>query len=89
MEIQNFEPQKIARAYVCMKISECPPPPPPYGGSLYISRGYSLYNFKLFLFSLNLTNSADPGEMQPYAAFHLDLHCLPKYLFRGFQNTKG
>ena len=27
-EIQNFEPQKIARAYDCMKISEYPPPPP-------------------------------------------------------------
>ena len=29
IEIQNFEPQKIARAYVCVKISEHPPPPPP------------------------------------------------------------
>ena len=28
IEIQNFEPQKIARAYVCVKISEYPPPPP-------------------------------------------------------------
>ena len=26
-------------------------------------------------------NSADPDEMQHYAAFHLGLHCLPKYLF--------
>ena len=26
-------------------------------------------------------NSADPGEMQQYAAFHLCLHCLPKYQF--------
>ena len=26
-EIQNFEPQKMTRAYVCMKISEYPPPP--------------------------------------------------------------
>ena len=24
-------------------------------------------------------NSADPDEMPHYAAFHLDLHCLPKY----------
>ena len=29
IEIQNFEPKKIARAYVCVKISEYPPPPPP------------------------------------------------------------
>ena len=27
--------------------------------------------------------------MQHYAAFHLGLHCLPKYPFRGFQYTKG
>ena len=36
-----------------------------------------------------LANSSDPDEMQHYAAFHLGLHCLPKYPFRGFQNTKG
>ena len=28
-------------------------------------------------------NSADPDEMQHYAAFHLELHCLPMYPFRG------
>ena len=27
--------------------------------------------------------------MQHYAAFHLGLHCWPKYLFRGFQYKKG
>ena len=27
--------------------------------------------------------------MQHYAAFHLGLHCLQKYSFRGFPNTKG
>ena len=30
IEIQNFEPQKIGRAYVCVKISEYPP----WGGLL-------------------------------------------------------
>ena len=49
-------------------------------------------NYVVFL-SLNivliLANSADPDEMQQYAAFHLGLHCWPKYLSRGFQNTKG
>ena len=35
------------------------------------------------------TNSADPDEMPPYAAFHLGLHCLPKYLFTGIQTEKG
>ena len=36
-----------------------------------------------------LANSVDPDEMQHYAAFHLGLHCLPKYPLRGFLNTKG
>ena len=27
--------------------------------------------------------------MPPHAAFHLGLHCLPKYLFTGIQNKKG
>ena len=30
-----------------------------------------------------LANSADPDEMLHYAAFHLGLHCLPKYQFWG------
>ena len=38
---------------------------------------------------LIIENSEDPNEMQHNAAFHLDLHCLPKYLFRGFQYIKG
>ena len=36
-----------------------------------------------------LANSADPYEMQHFAAFHMDLHCLPTYPFRGFQYKKG
>ena len=35
------------------------------------------------------TNSDDTDEMQHNAAFHLGLHCLPKYSFRGFPNIKG
>ena len=31
---------------------------------------------------LIIANSADLDEMQHHAAFHLGLHCLPKYLFR-------
>ena len=38
---------------------------------------------------LILANSADPDEMQHIAAFHLGLHCFPKYLFRGFPAYKG
>ena len=46
------------------------------------------YNFKkhIAFFCLTnfftFTNSVDPDEMQHYAAFHLGLHCLQKYLFR-------
>ena len=36
-----------------------------------------------------LANSVDTNEMLPYAAFHLSLHCLPKYLFTCNQNEKG
>ena len=50
-----------------------------------------MYSVHLFL-SLNvvviLANSADPDEMQHLiAAFHLGLHCLPKYpLYKGLIN---
>ena len=35
-----------------------------------------------------LTNSAEPDEMLPYAAFHLRLPCLQKDLFTDIQNKK-
>ena len=38
---------------------------------------------------LVITNSVETDEMQHYVAFHMGLHCLPKYLFRGFQYSKG
>ena len=49
------------------------------------------YNFYIFLSEdlFTFTNSADPDEMQHYAAFHLVLLCLQKYLLLGFLNTKG
>ena len=37
----------------------------------------------------SLSKSVDHDEMPQSAAFHLRPHCLPKYMFRGFQNTKG
>ena len=39
--------------------------------------------------ALILTNSADPDEMQLYAAFHLGLHCLSNNVFRGLHYTKS
>ena len=53
--------------------------------------GNNFLNYDVFLslkIVLILANSADPDEMQQYAVFHLGLHCLPKYLFRGFQYIK-
>ena len=54
---------------------------------------YLRSRLKLLLLSLSivsiLANSADTDEMPHYAVFHLDLHCLPKYLFTGIQNENG
>ena len=45
---------------------------------------------KLFLsLVFNLINSADPYEMQPYAASHVNIHSLTQYQLKGFQRTKG
>ena len=35
-----------------------------------------------------LVNSLYSDEMLHFAAFHLGLHCLQKYLIRGFQSIK-
>ena len=35
--------------------------------------------FLLLRFVFILANSADPDEMQRYAAFHLGLQCLPTF----------
>ena len=40
-------------------------------------------------FVFKLANSADPDEMPRFAAFHLGLHCLQKYPFKGFKSTRG
>ena len=36
-----------------------------------------------------LVNSTDPDGMTHDAAFHLCLHCLPKYPFMHFRSLKG
>ena len=44
-------------------------------------------SLKLYIFCHQdcfiVSNSADPDEMLPYAAFHLNFHCFLKYLFTG------
>ena len=47
------------------------------------------YVFLSLKIAFILANCADPDEMQPYAAFHLSLHCLPKNLLTSIQNEKG
>ena len=38
------------------------------------------------VFIFKIANSADPDGMLPYAVFHLDIQCLPKYLFACIKN---
>ena len=62
-----------------------------------ISMGLPILYLKGFLIIVSLSlkvvlilaNSADPDEMQHYAAFHLGLTCLAMYPFRSFQYTLG
>ena len=63
---------------------------------LYILSGHWLSFYQLLYISvpedcfyLNKQCRFCSDEMAHYAAFHLGLHCLSKYPFRGFQNTKG
>ena len=49
----------------------------------YFKKTYFLSEDLLYLYSV------DPDEMQHYAAFHLGLHCLQRYSFRGFPEYKG
>ena len=59
------------------------------GSQVKVVTGNNYYVFLSLNVVLILANSADPDEMQHYAAFHLGLHGLPNYLFSGFQFTKG
>ena len=51
-----------------------------------ISNYYVLKSLNVVLFS---AKSVGLDEMQHHAAFHLGLHCLSKYPFKGFQYTVG
>ena len=44
--------------------------------------------FCLMIIFTFTTHSVNPDEMQHNAAFHLGLHCLQKYSFKYFPNTK-
>ena len=52
--------------------------------------GYILFDIVFLSENLfTLTNDIDTDEMPHYAAFHLGLHVLLKYPFRGVPYTKG
>ena len=57
------------------------------GFQVIIVKNIAFFCLKIIFFIF--TNLVDPDEMQYNAAFHLGLHCLQKYSFRGFPNTKG
>ena len=56
------------------------------GTSVMISNFFSFLPLKIDFVT---ANNGDSGELQLYVAIHQGLHCLPKYLFRGFWSTKG
>ena len=58
---------------------------------VYIEGSYIGYSFqnKIVFHSLKIDFILANDEMLHYEAFHLGLHCLPKYPFRGFQSLKG
>ena len=61
----------------------------PYGplwNTLMTQKKIVFFWLKIFF---TLTNSVNPDEMQHTAAFHLGLHCLQMYSFRGSPNIKG
>ena len=54
-----------------------------------ITIGLSIIHFKGFPDNYELQSLKIVFILANSAAFHLGLHCLLKYPFRGFQNTKG
>ena len=58
---------------------------------LHVQADNPWYNYYVFLLKIVfiLATNADPDEIPSYAAFHLGLHCLPKYLFTHTQNEKS
>ena len=50
---------------------------------LFISKNYISFSDECFV----LANMVYPDEMPLYVAFHLSIHCLPKYAFMSHKNT--
>ena len=56
--------------------------------NVYIEGSQVIVSPKMYFFLVS-ENNVEPDEIPHYVAFHMGLHCLPKYPFRGFQYTKG
>ena len=56
--------------------SESAPVEKPYCWKSHVAAHIVFLSFKV---NLVLINSADPGEMPQFAAFHVGFRCLPKY----------
>ena len=68
IEIQNLEPPKMGRAYVCVKISEYPPPPTPPG----VYRTYE-EKTRVSLWGVTLLECHPPPPPSSGAAHRLDM----------------
>ena len=66
-----------------------------YGMSIVYIEGSEVIIFQKIIAFLPLmicfvlASSADPDEMPHNVAFYLSLHCLSKYLLRGFWSSEG
>ena len=56
---------------------------------LFPKNEFVFLSLKVLKVDFVLANSVDHDEMPHYGTFHLGLHCLPKYLFRGFCSPEG
>ena len=56
------------------------------GSHVIILKKYIFLSLKI---DFVLANGSDPDEIPHDAAFHLGLHCLPKYPLWGFCSSKG
>ena len=58
---------------------------------IYGLTGYNFQNIEYNSLKIDFVfaNITDPDEMLHYAAFHLSLHCLRKYLSWDLQSTNG
>ena len=55
--------------------------------NVYIEGSQVIISPHMYFFLVS-ENNVEPDEIPHYVAFHMGLHCLPKYPFRGFRFSK-